>query len=709
MHSNTHIKFVIPSVLMLGFTTLATQIIALREFLTLFNGNELVIGIILANWMLLTGLGAYLGRFVIDKTNRARLILSLLGLLAFIPVITVWFLHTVWYLLFPPGMMAGIIHVFYYSILVLAPFCVVSGVLFTLLAREESIQKFKNKIGDVYAWESLGSLVGGVILNFILIWLFTTFQILIITMILVAVVTLIIAVRLKFHGLSALLALVNVIFIVVFFQSDLDKKVRQLAFSGQEIKYISDSPFGLFVITQQQDQVNYYENNILIASSGDLIEKEESVHLTMIQHENPQKVLVLSGIISGIEEEITKYSTQSIDYVDINPEIIKIAKQRTDTLATRIVRLIKKDPIRYLKKSRNKYDVVLINIPKPSTIELNRYYTSEFFQLLKRNLNKNAVISLSIPSSGNYMNDEMRKFLSIIYKTVQSEFKQVIILPAHEDYLIASDTTLHYNVAHRIEAHNIPTRYVNTYYIDDQLLEFRSKNLQKQLDPAVAVNTDFSPVFYQSQIKLWLSHFNINYWIPGILIMLFSGFFFFKASAVYKGVYAAGFVGTTIEIVLLLVFQVVFGYIYAVAGIFIMVFMGGLALGSYQVTRSFPDINKLLFRRLQLAITVFAFLLPVVFFLFKTFQMPDSIVFAIFVVLIATLAAMVGAVFSVASRISGNDYSMIASSAYGLDLLGAATGALLFSVYLIPVLGFGWSVFVIGLFNLIVVTIIHVK
>jgi hypothetical protein len=53
------------SAFMLGSTTIIAQILLLREFLTVFNGNELVIGVVLANWMVLTGIGAYLGKYPI--------------------------------------------------------------------------------------------------------------------------------------------------------------------------------------------------------------------------------------------------------------------------------------------------------------------------------------------------------------------------------------------------------------------------------------------------------------------------------------------------------------------------------------------------------------------------------------------------------------------------------------------------------------------
>lgn len=700
MQNKNYIKYAKPGVIMLGFISLAIQIIVLREFLTLFNGNELVIGIILANWMLLTGFGAYLGKFIGKKNYKDVWNIIILGLLSFIPIVTVLVLHFAWYSMFTPGMMAGITHVFYYSFIILSPFCILSGILFTQFSRLESLLTNHNKIGEVYAWESMGSLIGGILVNFVLIWIATTFQSLFLLMVVMVLVTFYLGIKSNHFVLSGLVLIVSFIFGFLFMKTDFDKHVRALAFPSQEIVYTSDSPYGIFAITKHGDQLNYYENNILMASSGDVISNEESVHFAMIQHKKPENILVLSGFISGIMEEINEYPVKTVDYVDLNPEIIKTSRQALDNKTYHTLTLIENDPVRYLKKNNKKYDVVLINFPKPSTIQLNRYYTQEFFELLKKNLSQDAVISLSMPSSANYLGDKARRLLSIIYKTLKTEFKNVLILPASSDFLIASDSNLDYHIAQKIEQCNIPTEYVNSYFFDDELIHLRSEQLHKQLDDKVLVNKDFSPVFYQSQLQLWMSRFNIKYWIPAIIILLFSGFFFIKASRIYKGIFAAGFAGTSIEIILLLVFQVVFGYVYAVVGIFIMIFMGGLAFGSYYVPTYFKEINKRSLSKILLVISIYAFFLPVVFFLFKSVELNDVILLIIFALLLFIISLLTGAVFSLACKINTNDYGTIASSAYGLDLLGAATGALLFTIYFIPVLGFGWSVVVVGMFNL---------
>lgn len=698
-------KLMKPGVVLLGFIALATQIILLREFLTLFSGNELVIGIILANWMLLTGLGAYFGRFYNDK-RRIFWMVTMLGILAFLPIITVLGLHYAWYLFFPPGMVAGIAQVFYYSMLIMAPFCIISGVLFTLFSKEESSRTQKNRISDVYAWESFGSLMAGIVVNFILIWIATTFQSLFLIMIAVVLVVFYLAIRNEQYLISGIILLVSFVFGYFFMQIDLDKRVRELAFPSQKMEYMSDSPYGIFTITKHGDQLNYYENNILMASSGDIISKEESVHFAMVQHSNPQDILVLSGIVTGIMEEVTEYKVNSVDYVDVNPEIFKIVRNRFTKDQYKTLNLVEEDPERYLKKNHKKYDVVLINLPRPSTIQLNRYYTQEFFHLLKKNLNEGAVVSVSVPGGANYLSEEARNFLSILYKTITTEFENAMVLSANEDFLLASDNPLSYKIAEKVEQKNIQAEYINSYYIDDQLLEFRSQQVQRQLDKSVSVNRDFSPVFYQSMIKLWMSRFNIQYWIPALIILVFSGFFFLKAGSVYKGVYAAGFAGTTIEIILLLVFQVLFGYVYAVVGIFVMIFMGGLAAGAYYVPKVLKSIDRKNFRMLLYIISVYAFMLPLMFLLFKNWEVNDMILFVSFALLLFIISALTGGVFSVASKIAQNDFGKIASSAYGLDLLGAATGALLFTIYLIPLFGFIWAAVITGLFNLLVVLLV---
>ena len=73
------------SVTCLGISSLVTQVVTLREFMNVLAGNELVIGIVLANWLLLTGCGSYLGRFIGRLRQPLRWLVVLQAAVAFFP------------------------------------------------------------------------------------------------------------------------------------------------------------------------------------------------------------------------------------------------------------------------------------------------------------------------------------------------------------------------------------------------------------------------------------------------------------------------------------------------------------------------------------------------------------------------------------------------------------------------------------------------
>ena len=163
-------------ILALGLTAIITQIILLREFMSVFNGNELVIGVIMANWMLLTGTGSYLGRFSGKISGKPGFMYVSLMLVAVLPAITVFLLSLLRNVVFPFGSMISIIQITYSSFVLLMPFCLLSGFLFTFFCRTISGQYKANLIGRVYSLEAIGSIAGGLLFNFVLVYLLKTFQ-----------------------------------------------------------------------------------------------------------------------------------------------------------------------------------------------------------------------------------------------------------------------------------------------------------------------------------------------------------------------------------------------------------------------------------------------------------------------------------------------------------------------------------------------------
>ncbi|MBN2214395.1 MAG: hypothetical protein JW723_09130 [Bacteroidales bacterium] len=683
--------------ILLGFSSIITQIILLREFMLLFSGNELVIGIILANWMIITAAGAYLGKFAdIHKYSRNFISFAFV-LLGLIPSITVFAADYLKNTIFQPGVAFGAGKIIYSAAIILLPFCLLSGFLFTHIANAYSLTTDKRQIDKIYAFESIGSIIAGVIFSYLLAGRLSTFQILGI-LFFINIMAFLFTAKMKYlpkAGLSVIFVFIS----VLPFLFNIDKITKQFLFINQNLTYLKDTPYGNLAVTSYGDQQNFFENNVLLFTTENIVANEEAVHYAMIQHHDPKEVLLISGGISGITNEILKYEISRLDYVELNPWLIKLGQEYTSALESPEIRIIQGDARLYIKKTDHKYDIIIINLPEPVTAQINRYYTIEFYNDLKENLNNNGIVTFSLPSSVNYMSDEVIELNSTIYRTIKSVFDHVLIFPGEKNYYVASDESLEYGIAGKFAVKGIENTYMNIYYLDDDLIMQRAGYIMSALSASAGINRDFFPVSYFKQIKLWISQFRINRYLlfAGVIIlcMLFI-LFVIKAGPANLGMFSAGFTASSMEIIILIAFQVIYGYIYLAMGIFFAVFMAGLALGTMLRERIIQSITSRSILILQLIIGLVVFLAVPLLHLSKEYAENHALVYFISFTLLFIIAFLVGGYFSMASVIQPDKTRIVAANLYASDLLGSASGSLLASVILIPQFGLYITIVITG-------------
>lgn len=697
------------AVVALGVTAIITQVVLLREFLSVFYGNELVIGIILGNWMFLTGLGSFMGKVSHRIKNKVRLIIILLMVISIMPVLTVFSLDYLRNIIFPIGTTVSIIHILYASFVLLMPFCILTGFLFTLFCEHVSAEYRINLISKVYSLESIGSILGGVLFNFILIYFLNTFEHLTFLMILNLAAAFVMALKTKY--LKMAIAFVAVILVPLVIYIDLDKVTSDILFKNQDVKFEKQTPYGNLVLTEDNGQINFYENSVVLFSSNakDVIGKEETVHYAMVQHQAPENVLLVSGGINGVTKEILKYDIERVDYVEINPWIIKIGKKYTDALENDKIHVFTEDARLFVRSTKRKYDVALINLPDPSTTNINRFYTIEFFNELKQKLTGDAVISLSLSANANYISDEAIKTNSILYNTLNQVFENILIIPGDKIYFLASDNNLTLNVPEKINEKRIPTEYVNRYYLDIQQMEKRSQYITKQIDHNVALNRDFKPISYYRQLMYWLSQFKYNYWAICIILVLLIIFIIRRLSAINLGIFTGGFGASSVQVLLLTSFQVIYGYVYHITGIIITIFMFGLAVGANYAHRIFGKSSIKNYIKLQVFVGIYAILLPLLLILMDRYLKNTFFVHSIFFILSFIIALLVGSEFAVATKLREQRISAIAGDMYSVDLLGSAIGAWLTTAFLIPLLGIAKISIILGILNFFSALVIFIK
>lgn len=693
-------RFLKVSALLLGSTTIIAQIILLREFLAVFNSNELVIGIVLANWMVLTGFGAFLGKFPLRINKASAVVVPGLLILSVLPFITAFLINFLKNIVFPIGAMIGVFQIIFGTLLLLIPFCLVSGYLFTFIANCYSEIGKQNETGPVYGFESVGSIIGGLLSGVLFIFVFSSIESLLVLAILNGLILSLInrSNRVRKMVWLPLLAVIPA-FVLFFFQPE--KKIRSWVYPNQEIEVSKDSPYGNIVITRRENMWSVYNNNVLLFDSENFMLNEEAVHFAMLQHPHPATILLVSGGLSGQITELKKYKPLSIDYVEDNRWLLALMKDTPGKMTDQSIRIYTTDPLRFVRNTTKTYDVVILNLPDPSTMQTNRFFTLGFFTLLKHKLSPGAVLSFGISAPANYLNDESVDLNSTIFATLKRVFQNVIVIPGEKNYFLASDATLTYNIAKTLREKGIENRYVNQYYIDDNLLKSRGETILSALNPASEINQNLKPVLYQQHLAYWLSYFKGKYRIMASLAGAFAFFVFLMGNASSKAMFITGFSASGMEILLLFGLQVFFGNIYLLTSFVFTAFMLGLAAGSFTGKTIGSSPGKKYISITQILIGIFGVGTGLLLFSDQMAELVPAIVYSLYLGATFVLGGLTGFQFTQVSLSQTGSYADISGNTYSYDLFGSALGALVVALYLVPKFGIIPSIFTIGFVNLL--------
>ena len=677
------------SVVALGISSVMSQLVVMREFLAVFGGNELTIGVILGNWTLLTGIGSYIGKKLPRKSNV--LIGSQLGV-GVLPLVQLSLIRVTKNILFVQGEIANLTEIFVWSFVLLTPFCLLAGSFLVLACNLYSQERKASDIGRIYLIDSLGDITGGALFSFVFIYLFnqveTAYVILVMNGILSFLVSLSIRSKLLYVSVGVLCFFG---FLTSFY--DLNGITTQELYKGQNIVYEKHSLYGHIVVTESRGQITVFENNVPFFSTENIISNEETVHYAMVQTDKEGlKVLLLGGGASGTVKEVLKYPVVVIDYVEIDPDIVKVGKLYTDNLEG--AHVYEMDGRRYVKETDTMYDVIILDVPDPDSAQLNRVYTVEFFEEVKRILTENGIFSLSLSTSPNYLGKPTRELNSSIYKSLKSVFENVIVIPGNENFFLASDGGLTYEIAERIEEKNIPTEYVNKFYLSGTLTEDRISMVSQSTTEDVNVNSDFKPEAYYYYIIFWMSQFRGHFVSFLIVLAVLVVILFLKIAPhpVPFALLTTGFAGTALEVVLILGFQILYGYVYSQIGVLITCFLVGLVAGAFYMNRTLDKYSKRSLIVLEFLLFIFSVGLGIF--------LPHMIKI-MFPLVIVVLGVIVGAEFPLASKLYYTDVHVTAAALYSADLLGGCLGALLVSSILVPLLGIVIVCVLVGLLNIV--------
>ena len=681
---------ILPAVGALGFSAAMTQLILLRELLSAFGGNEIIFGIILGNWLLLTGIGTGLGRTGSRLRHPLRFLAGGQILLAVIPFTQLLAVRLLWNVVFIRGSQVGVAESWIFCFLLLLPYCLLSGYLLTLACTLPVRQTEEAGLGRVYFMDNIGSLIGGAILSFFLIYRFDHVGILYLPSCLNLVLGCALGWRAGrkslFTGWTAAAGGVLLLISVV----NLPAGATRVQYAGQEVVFEKHSPYGRLVVTRQAGQYNFIENGVPLFSTNNVEQVEEAIHYAMAQRPHAAQVLLVGGGISGTAQEILKYPVRAVDYVELDPMILAAGRRYVPgNLADPRIRVIATDGRRFVKSTDRRYDVLINDVPDPASLQINRFYTLEYFTEAKAILARDGVLSVSLGHYENYLSPELARLIGITHGTLKQVFRNVLILPGARVVFLASDGPLYLDVAGQLKRFQIKTRWVTPAYLQATLTPDRIADIHRAVSVSGKINRDFNPKLYYYHLRHWLGQLKVRYGLLLVLLGLGFGSYCLRLRAVPWAVFATGFAASVLTLVLLMGFQILYGGVYHQVSLIVTMFMAGLAAGSFYINRTVTTRQRTDLVKLLVALAVYAGLLPLALIHLGRVNPAYSsgVVWLVFPLMTVVLGGLAGMVFPLAGRVDFQTTARTAGRLYLADFAGSCLGALLVSTLLIPLIG----------------------
>jgi spermidine synthase len=459
----------LPLVLMLGVTSQVGQVVLLRELLMVFHGNEFSLGVILAAWMLWVGVGSRLGASTLQRWPDAERLLRIDAALVAVALPATVLAIRVLPAAFDatPGALRSLTDMAVASLTTMAPATLLLGAQFVFLARlwrerDAATAGGSAAAGDpggvggaskTYVGEAVGNAVGGLAFTLLLVHHLDAVQASL--AIGAGMLAAVLARRRPVDGL----AVAAVGLALMPLASRVDAGATRLQWQLQAPRYelleTHRSRYGTIAVLAREDQVAFFQSGQLVFSTGGSderavgLEEQAAVtlaHLAMTQHPDPRRVLLVGGGLRGTLREVVRHVVEGVDYVELDPTLLAaaapyLAAGTRAALADPRVRVLHTDGRLFVKAGGDAYDLIVVDLPDPTTAVLNRFYTQEFFAEAAARLRPGGVLVVGVTSTPDLRGTGIANRNATLFHTLRRVFAEVVAIGERHLALVASNAT----------------------------------------------------------------------------------------------------------------------------------------------------------------------------------------------------------------------------------------------------------------------------
>ena len=744
-----------------GVQAIVTQSLLLREALVLMFGSEFAWGIVLFAWLFGVAAGAVLGgRLARGGRADLRLVTVLLTLSA-VACAELWvFRGARAWLGIAPGELLPLAKTAAAAMVFVSPAGTLVGMAFPLACcvinhgGPQVAAHDSGPLGEVYALEAAGSLLGGAAFSFWAVEHLAPIETALACGTLTAAASggllAITARRPVGAGLCWATALAALLAAVLggdaLNRRLVERRWHDLA-PGYEVCTEAESKYQNLAVARRAQQYTLYCDGQVAGDFPDPYSSVPAAHFWMYQHPAPRHVLVLGGGVEGLLAEILHHPVEHVDYVEPDPRQIEILRPFLDNadrraLADERVTVHHADARHFVKTQRERFDLVIARLPEPMSALRARFYTDEFWRELRRTLTPRSVVCLTVAAAPGELSLVSGEYLASVRATLRRHLPHVTVgwgdpaqvLAATEPGLTTTDLA---ELERRQTERGVESPLFHPLLFAEQLDPVKLQRRAAALDAVerITISTDLRPTIYIQRLMLWdrMTSGRMGGIIERLrsigLFELASGLTLLGAVTVLAGrlrrgsasgwaagalalsIGTTGFATMALSIVWLFAFQNLYGYVYGRIGWIIALFMAGLMAGCWWVgwrskcAAKASGLMPYLWRRLIIVDVLLALLalaaplvLPALGALQST-QLTFILVEWSVSIMVTFTGVLGGAAFALAGGLQlsmTRDTAIAAGTINGADHAGACLGALLTGIALVPVFGTATAAFLLG-------------
>lgn len=301
------------------------------------------------------------------------------------------------------------------------------GIEIPLVIRINDVHaSLRTNLATVLEKDYLGSLAGGIFFAFVALPVFgvTYTPFLLGAVNFLVALVLLIYTRMFSNRLINLFLMANVLICLAVFYL-----AKPIEIYSEQVKYRDQvviqkqTKYQKVVVTEWNGNHWFYINgNLQFCSIDEHLYHEVLVHPVMQLHPNPRKILVLGGGDGLAVRDLLYYPVDSILLVDLDQTVVNLAKnspvftgRNHNSFSNPKVGFWYGDAFDFVQNAKDLFDVIIIDLPDPRSVQIARMYSKEFYNAVYRLLGQDGLI-ISQAGSPAYAT---QAYLSI-EKTIQA-------------------------------------------------------------------------------------------------------------------------------------------------------------------------------------------------------------------------------------------------------------------------------------------------